>query len=75
MLQIKNLSKTYSSKGGEYVALENINMKVKKGEFISVMGPSGSAKTTLLNCISGFIGTNKGEILLDNENILNIDEE
>ncbi|MGL4337945.1 MAG: ATP-binding cassette domain-containing protein, partial [Turicibacter sp.] len=75
MLEIKNLSKTYSSKGGEYIALKEVNMKVSEGEFVSVMGPSGSGKTTLLNCISGFIGSNHGEICLDNENILNIDED
>lgn len=75
MLEIKNLKKTYSSKGGEYIALQGVSMNVKKGEFVSVMGPSGSGKTTLLNCISGFIGANSGEILLDNENILNIDED
>ncbi|MGL5380231.1 ABC transporter ATP-binding protein [Clostridium sp.] len=74
MLEIKNLKKTYNSKGGEYLALQDVSMKVKKGEFVSVMGPSGSGKTTLLNCISGFIGGNSGEILLDGENILNIDE-
>lgn len=75
MLEIKDLKKTYSSKGGEYIALQGINMKVNQGEFVAVMGPSGSGKTTLLNCISGFIGANSGQILLDNENILNINED
>ena len=75
MLEVKNLKKTYSSKCGEYIALENVSLKVKKGEFVSVMGPSGSGKTTLLNCISGFIKANSGEILLDNQNILNLNED
>ncbi|RDY25618.1 ABC transporter ATP-binding protein [Romboutsia weinsteinii] len=75
MLNIKNLKKKYSSKGGEYIALNNVSLDVKKGEFVSVMGPSGSGKTTLLNCISGFIKGDAGEILLDNQNILNLKEE
>lgn len=75
MLEIKGLRKIYKSKGGEYEALKGLDMRVDKGEFVAVMGPSGSGKTTLLNCISGFIGANNGEILLDNENILNINED
>lgn len=75
MLKVKELKKTYSSKGLKYVALNGVNLSVKKGEFVSVMGPSGSGKTTLLNCISGFIGANSEEILLDGENILNINED
>ena len=75
MLNIKKLKKVYSSKGGEYIALNNVSLNVEKSEFVSVMGPSGSGKTTLLNCISGFIKANSGEILLDNQNILNLKEE
>jgi len=75
MLEISELKKTYISKGGEYTALQSVNLIVKEGEFIAVMGPSGSGKTTLLNCISGFIPANSGQILLDGENILNINED
>lgn len=75
MLEIKNLNKTYKSKGAEYKALNNVSLTIKKGEFVSLMGPSGSGKTTLLNCISGFIKASNGEILLDNKNILNLSDE
>lgn len=75
MLNIKKLKKVYSSKGGEYIALNDVSLSVKKGEFVSIMGSSGSGKTTLLNCISGFIKANSGEILLDNQNILNLKED
>lgn len=75
ILQIENLSKTYKSKSGEHVALDNISVSIKKGEFVAVMGPSGSGKTTFLNCISGFIKETEGKVLLDSDDILNTDEE
>ena len=50
MLEIKNLKKTYDG-GAE--ALRGVNLKIKKGEFISILGPSGSGKTTLLRSING----------------------
>ncbi|MCB2309499.1 ABC transporter ATP-binding protein [Clostridium tagluense] len=75
MLEVRGLKKTYVSKGGEYIALRDVDLKVKKGEFVAVMGPSGSGKTTLLNCISGFIHADSGKILLDGVNILNINED
>lgn len=75
ILEIKNLSKTYKSKSGEHVALDNVSASIKKGEFVAVMGPSGSGKTTFLNCISGFIRESKGQVLLEGEDILSSDEE
>ncbi|GCD11325.1 ABC transporter ATP-binding protein [Clostridium tagluense] len=75
MLEVRGLKKTYVSKGSEYIALRDVDLKVKKGEFVAVMGPSGSGKTTLLNCISGFIHADSGKILLDGVNILNINED
>ncbi|MBX4269088.1 ABC transporter ATP-binding protein [Clostridium estertheticum] len=75
MLIIKELKKTFVSKGSEYIALQSLNLSVKNGEFVAVMGPSGSGKTTLLNCISGFMTADAGEIILDGENILNIGED
>lgn len=75
MLEVRGLRKTYVSKGGEYIALKDVDLKVNKGAFVAVMGPSGSGKTTLLNCISGFIHADSGKILLDGVNILNINED
>ncbi|MEN8905520.1 MAG: ABC transporter ATP-binding protein [Clostridiales bacterium] len=76
MLEIKSLKKTYiQSKENAFIALNNVNLKVGKGEFISVMGSSGSGKTTLLNCISGFISSDSGDIILDQNSILNIDDD
>ena len=46
ILEVKNVSKKYQSKENEVLALENINFRVKKGEFIAIIGPSGCGKST-----------------------------
>jgi len=71
ILEIKDLTKKYKNylRPQNFVALNNINLKIKKGEFISVLGPSGSGKTTLLRSINGLETIDKGEVLFDNKNI------
>jgi len=49
MISLKNVNKVYRTKTIETTALNNINLEVKKGEFLSIMGPSGCGKSTLLN--------------------------
>lgn len=51
IITLNGISKVYRTKEIETTALENVNLKVKKGEFISIMGPSGCGKSTLLNII------------------------
>ena len=54
ILEIKNISKKYQHKNGETLAIENVSLKVNKGEFISIIGPSGCRKiyTIIHNCRS-----------------------
>lgn len=66
MLEIKNLKKTY--KNGT-MALRGVDLKVKKGEFLSILGQSGSGKTTLLRSINGLESIDCGEIFFDNKQI------
>lgn len=56
MIKLTNLEKIYRTKEIETVALENVNLEVRKGEFLSIMGPSGCGKSTLLN-IMGLLDT------------------
>ncbi len=69
MIQISHLSKIYKNEEVETVALDDISFKVKKGEFIAIMGPSGSGKSTLMHIIGGLDQPTSGEYILDGENI------
>ena len=66
MIEINNLKKTFEN-GTE--ALRGVNLKVKRGEFLSILGPSGSGKTTLLRSINGLEKIEDGNIFFDNEKI------
>ena len=69
ILEIKNVGKKYQHKNGETIALKNINLKVKEGEFVSIIGPSGCGKSTLLSIISGLEEKTDGEIYIENEKV------
>ena len=75
ILSLKNINKIYQAKNGETKALENINLDVKKGEFVSIIGPSGCGKSTLLSIIAGLEDRNTGEVYLDGEEIKGISSE
>lgn len=51
IINLQGVTKIYQTKEVETVALENVNLEVKAGEFLSVMGPSGCGKSTMLNLI------------------------
>ena len=68
-LVIKNLSKKFSNRNSEFTALENINLTVKDGEFITILGPSGCGKTTLLRIIAGLETYTSGTATLNGETI------
>lgn len=69
MIRLQNVSKKYTAKSSSVTALSNINLKIKKGEFIVIVGPSGSGKTTLLNIIGGLDTPTTGEMLFNKKNI------
>jgi len=68
-LVIKNLSKKFSNRNSEFTALENINLTVKDGEFITILGPSGCGKTTLLRIVAGLETYTSGMVTLNGEMI------
>jgi putative ABC transport system ATP-binding protein len=69
IIQINNLSKIYKTDVLETVALSDVSFKVKKGEFVAIMGPSGSGKSTLMHILGALDKPTKGEYLLDGENV------
>lgn len=69
MLQIRNLKKKYSTIDGEIIALDNLSLRIKKGEFVAIVGKSGSGKTTLLNMIGGLDIPDSGSILFEGADI------
>lgn len=64
-LEIKNVTKEF----GKLAALEGIDLQVKKGEILGIVGPNGSGKTTLINVISGYYRPTRGEIFFDGKKI------
>lgn len=74
ILEVRNVSKKYQNKDGETLALENVNLTVKKGEFVSVIGPSGCGKSTLLSIIAGLEEKNTGEIYIEGEEVEKISD-
>ena len=66
MIQIKNLKKSF----GDSVILENVNLEIKKGEAVVIIGGSGCGKSTLLRCINRLNEPDCGEVLIDGEDIL-----
>ena len=67
ILEIKNLYKNYQTVNEEIDVLRNINFKLKKGELLALVGPSGVGKSTLLSIISNLENKSKGEIIKDND--------
>ncbi|MDB5848972.1 MAG: nitrate transporter ATP-binding protein [Rhodoferax sp.] len=68
-LDIRDLTVHYAIKGGTLQALAPVNLQMRDGDFVVALGASGCGKTTLLNCIAGFLPPTGGEILLDGEAI------
>ena len=68
-LELKNLY--YKYKGTQVNILDNLNLKIKKGDIVSISGASGSGKTSLLNIIMGILNIEKGELFFDDNKIDN----
>jgi len=72
MLEINNLSKSFSIDGISLTkVLDDINLIINDGDFITIVGSNGAGKTTLFNCISGKTTIDQGTIILDEEDITN----
>lgn len=69
-VQLKNLNKTFiTSENNQVVAVNNINLDIQPGEFVTMLGPSGCGKTTTLRMIAGFEMPTAGEVFIGDENV------
>ena len=68
IIKIEHLSKAF----GDKVVLDDINLSIRRGEFITLLGPSGCGKTTLLRMIAGFLKPDSGVILMEGSDISNV---
>ena len=69
IIELKHITKTYED---GFSAVEDFNLEVKQGEFITFLGPSGCGKTTTLRMIAGFDIPTEGEILLNGKPITDL---
>ncbi|MEM4280793.1 MAG: ABC transporter ATP-binding protein [Candidatus Caldarchaeum sp.] len=72
---IESLRKVYSNNGVETVALNGVNLRVRRGEMLAIVGPSGSGKSTLLNMLGALDKPTEGRVLIDGVDISRIDDD
>lgn len=73
IVETRNLTRVYGD-GAEIRALDGVNLRVAKGELVTVMGPSGSGKSTLLNAIGALDQPTSGDVFVDGVNLKTIDD-
>lgn len=74
ILQAENVQKVFGDKNNKFQALKNIDLEIKEGEFVAIMGPSGAGKTTLLNVLSTIDTPTSGTITIDDQEIIGMNE-
>ena len=75
MLKIENVCKTFhAGTVNEKVALDGLNLHLKEGEFVTVIGGNGAGKSTMLNAITGVFGVDEGKIVIDGVDVTHLPE-
>ena len=75
MLELKNIFKTFNAGTvNEKQALRGVDLHLKKGEFVTVIGGNGAGKSTMLNCVAGVYGVEDGQILIDGVDVTHLPE-
>jgi putative ABC transport system ATP-binding protein len=74
VISTDNLHKFYGSKEQKVHVLKGLNISIEKGEIVGVMGPSGCGKTTLLNCLSGLDSIDDGNILIQGNTLVDLND-
>jgi putative ABC transport system ATP-binding protein len=74
-IEFRNLSKSYREADEDHIVLKDVNALINEGEFIALVGKSGSGKSSLLNLISGIDAPTSGEVIVNNESLTNMNED
>lgn len=74
MIELKNVTKEYKKLNHKIEAVKNLNMRIEQGDFLGIMGMSGSGKTTIINIIAGLDNPSSGEILVDGLKLINLSD-
>ena len=74
MINLRSLSKTYSTPAGAYAALRDINLHIAAGEFVAVVGKSGSGKSTLLNLVGGIDSPTSGTLEIGGKSLQSMNQ-
>ncbi len=69
IIELKNVSRVYTSGDHELKALDNVSMTLEEGKFVVILGPSGAGKSTLLNLLGGLDSPTSGKIIVDGKDI------
>lgn len=72
MIQVKHVTKTYGKKQNAFIALRDVSFEIPEGASVAILGKSGSGKSTLMHAMSGLDRPEKGEVIIDGENILEL---
>lgn len=74
MIEIRNLSKTFTTAGGQVEALKNISLTIPDGEIYGIIGMSGAGKSTLVRCINMLERPTEGSVIIDGKNLNDLSE-
>ena len=72
MIELKNVTKIYGKKKNQLVALNDVSLRIPTGVSVAILGKSGSGKSTLMHAISGLDRPQKGEVIIDGQDILKL---
>ena len=72
MIELKNLTKVYGKKKNQFMALKNVSLTIPTGASVAILGKSGSGKSTLMHAISGLDKPQKGQVIIDGQDILQL---
>ena len=72
MIELKNVTKIYGKKKNQFVALNDVSLKIPTGVSVAILGKSGSGKSTLMHAISGLDRLQQGRVIIDGQDILQL---